>query len=141
MFPELTDDVFDSIFVDQEVSQHDILWRSTFLDAIENLLLIFFCNLRVRDKRRQHQSMGFTALCAEDTLNTEFQEFREIFHVPVIVSVADQTALLPAGTLHRMKLEIIYNRIIRFLRKTIEFFVQSRYHSLVLHKRGNSLVV
>lgn len=113
--PELTDDVLNVVFIDQDIPVHDRFGGNTFFHAFQDFLLVSEWDLGVGDQDRGDKGMGSPAFFAPDTLDSEAQQVRHKFHIAAVMPIADQAAGFAAGTFHHVKLELVKYQIIRIL--------------------------
>ncbi len=74
MFPELSEDIFRIIFIDQEILLHDIIQRAMVFHTVKKVLLILEKNPGIRDKGRWDKSMGMVTFFTPDALYNEGYE-------------------------------------------------------------------
>ena len=75
--------------------------------------------------------MGYPALRTEYTLDRKPYHGRVNLNRTPVMAITDEASLLPAGTFNLVELQPIHHTVIPFLGKTIAFFKDNCYHSLV----------
>ena len=75
--------------------------------------------------------MGGPAFRTEYTLDRKQDQDRVKLNTTFVMSITDETAFLPAGTLDPVELQVIYHTVIIILRKIIASFKNNCYHILV----------
>lgn len=131
MLPELTDDVLDVVFIDQDIGFHYGSGIIAFFHAVQDLLLVMERDLGVRDKNRRYEGMGNEAFCTEHTLDRKADKNRIKFNRTIVMAVTDETSFFSTGTFDHVKLEMFYCMVIKILRKIIAVFKDNCYHILV----------
>lgn len=79
MLPELGEDIFDMVLIDQVVAFHDRLGGGTAVHGVQDLLLVAQGDLGIGDKEGRDQGVGFTAFLTEYTLDTEAYGMGKVF--------------------------------------------------------------
>lgn len=74
MFPELSEDIFYVVLIDQEISQHDIIWGTMVFHTVKKILLVFERDLGIRYQDRRDKGMGMLAFQAQNALYNEGHE-------------------------------------------------------------------
>ncbi len=74
MFPELSEDIFRIIFIDQEILLHDIIQGAMVFHTNKKFLLIPEENPGIRDKERWDKGMGMVTFFTPDALYDEGYE-------------------------------------------------------------------
>lgn len=128
---ELADDIFHVIFINQEVVFHNRFHIFPFFRTVQDLLLVMERNLGVRDQDGRDKGVGYSALRTEYTLDRKPDHGRVKLNRTPVMAITDEASLLPAGTFNLVELQPIHHTVIPFLGKTIAFFKDNCYHSLV----------
>ena len=115
MLSELTDDVLDVVFIDQDIGFHYGSRIIAFFHAVQDLLLVMGRDLGVRDKNRRDGGVGKEALCAEHTLEGKADKNRIKVYRAFVMAITDETSFLPTGTFDHVKLELIDCMVIKIL--------------------------
>ena len=131
MLSELTDDVLDVVFIDQDIGFHYGSRIIAFFHAVQDLLLVMERDLGVRDKNRRDEGMGNEAFCTEHTLDGKPDKNRIKFNRTFVMAVTDETSFPATGTFDHVKLEMFYCMVIKILRKIVAVFKDNCYHILV----------
>ena len=131
MLSELTDDVLDVVFIDQEIVFHDGPGIHPLFCAVQDLLLVMERDLGVRDKNGRNEGMGNKAFCTEHTLDGKTDKKRIKFNRAFVMAVTDETSFFSTCTYDHVKLQMIDCMVIKILRKTIAVFKDNCYHILV----------
>ena len=131
MLSELTDDVLDVVFIDQDIGFHYGSRIIAFFHAVQDLLLVMERDLGVRDKDGRDEGMGNEAFCTEHTLDGKADKNRIKFYRAFVMAITDETSFLPTGTFDHVKLEVIDCMVIKILRKIVAVFKDNCYHILV----------
>ena len=71
MAPELPQDIFYIVLIDQEITLHDMVGGMAFLLGADDILLVPEGGLRIRDEEGRDERMGMAAFPAQDTLHNE----------------------------------------------------------------------
>lgn len=71
MVPELPQDIFYVVLIDQEVPLHDIIRGTVAFGGADDILLVPEGGLRIRDEEGGDECMGMVAFPAQDTLHNE----------------------------------------------------------------------
>lgn len=71
MVPELPQDIFYVVLIDQEIPLHDIICGTVVFEGADDILLIPEGGLRIRDEEGWNERMGMVAFPAQDTLHNE----------------------------------------------------------------------
>ena len=116
MLSELTDDVLDVVFIDQDIGFHYGSRIIAFFHAVQDLLLVMERNLGVRDKNRRDEGMGNEAFCTEHTLDGKTDKNRIKFNRAFVMAVTDETSFFSTGTFDHVKLEMFYCMVIKILK-------------------------
>ena len=131
MLSELTDDVLDVVFIDQDIGFHYGSRIIAFFHAVQDLLLVMERDLGVRDKNGRNEGMGNKAFCTEHTLDGKTDKNRIKFNRAFVMAVTDETSFFSTCTFDHVKLEMIDCMVIKILRKIIAVFKDNCYHILV----------
>ena len=131
MLSELTDDVLDVVFIDQDIGFHYGSRIIAFFHAVQDLLLVMERDLGVRDKNRRDEGMGNEAFCKEHTLDGKADKNRIKFNRTFVMAITDETSFPATGTFDHVKLEMFYCMVIKILRKIVAVFKDNCYHILV----------
>lgn len=132
MYPVLSYNIFDCIFINQKISFKDSFNRFARLMGIQDILLVLKRDLRVWNDNGQVKSMCVVAFPAHDTCYPEADAFGHDFYSSFVRTIIDQTAFTSTGTADCMELESVYCIIINFLRNGIAFFYINGYHNYVI---------
>lgn len=131
MLSELTDDVLDVVFIDQDIGFHYGSRIIAFFHAVQDLLLVMERDLGVRDKNGRNEGMGNKAFCTEHTLDGKADKNRIKFNRTFVMAITDETSFPATGTFDHVKLEMFYCMVIKILRKIVAVFKDNCYHILV----------
>ena len=131
MLSELTDDVLDVVFIDQDIGFHYGSRIIAFFHAFQDLLLVMERDLGVRDKNGRDEGMGNEAFCTEHTLDGKADKNRIKFNRTFVMAITDETSFPATGTFDHVKLEMFYCMVIKILRKIVAVFKDNCYHILV----------
>ena len=115
MLSELTDDVLDVVFIDQDIVFHYGSRIIAFFHAFQDLLLVMERNLGVRDKNGRDEGMGNETFCTEHTLDGKTDKNRIQFNRAFVMAVTDETSFFSTGTFDHVKLEVIDCMVIKIL--------------------------
>lgn len=74
MSPELPEDIFGIVLINQEIPQHDVIRRAMAFYTVKKVLLVFERNAGIRYKDRRDEGMGMLAFLAPDALYNEGYE-------------------------------------------------------------------
>jgi len=72
--PELPEDMFRIVLIDQEILQHDRIRGAMVFQAVEKPLLVVEGDLGIRDQEGWDKGMGMVAFFAPDALYKEGYE-------------------------------------------------------------------
>nr|WP_230399286.1 hypothetical protein [Novisyntrophococcus fermenticellae] len=89
------------------------------LVIVVDALLVSKGNLGIRDYGGQKECVGRSALGTSDPADAKADRPLFLFHGTIVVTVNREACGVPAETGQLMKLDIIYNRIIKGLRNLI----------------------
>mgnify|MGYP003540710985 FL=1 len=131
MLSELTDDVLDVVFIDQDIGFHYGSRIIAFFHAVQDLLLVMERDLGVRDKNGRDEGMGNETFCTEHTLDGKADKNRIKFNSTFVMAITDETSFPATGTFDHVKLEMFYCMVIKILRKIVAVFKDNCYHILV----------
>ena len=131
MLSELTDDVLDVVFIDQDIGFHYGSRIIAFFHAVQDLLLVMERDLGVRDKNGRNEGVGNKAFCTEHTLDGKADKNRIKFNRTFVMAITDETSFPATGTFDHVKLEMFYCMVIKILRKIVAVFKDNCYHILV----------
>ena len=115
MLSELTDDVLDVVFIDQDIGFHYGSRIIAFFHAFQDLLLVMERDLGVRDKNGRNEGVGNKAFCTEHTLDGKADKDRIVLNRTFIMTITDETSFLATGTFDHVKLELIDCMVIKIL--------------------------
>ena len=115
MLSELTDDVLDVVFIDQDIGVHYGSRIIAFFHAFQDLLLVMERDLGVRDKNGRDEGMGNETFCTEHTLDGKADKDRIVLNRTFIMTITDETSFLATGTFDHVKLELIDCMVIKIL--------------------------
>ena len=74
MVPELTQDIFHVVLIDQEVPLHDLIRGAAVFQGADEVMLVPECGLRIGHEAGGDERMGMAAFPAQDALYSERQE-------------------------------------------------------------------
>lgn len=101
------------------------------LGSNADLLMVTGANLRVRYDGRKKQSVSLSAFGTADAADTQPGDSGRKLDASIIVAMYGHTGRMTAGTGQLMKLNTIYDRIIKGLRNKVAILDKNGYHSIV----------
>ena len=134
LFPvlfELSDDMLDIVFIDQEIVFHDGFRIHPLFCTFQDLLLVMEQDLGVGDNAGRDEGMGNQALRTKHTLNGKPDQNRFKFNNTFVMAITDEASFLPTGTFDHVELELLYGMVVKILRKIIAVFKDNCYHIFV----------
>lgn len=76
--------------------------------------------LRVRDHRGKQYGVGVAANNAFNTADADWNSLILMLNTAHIITMYGKTCRVSAGTAHLMKLQLLQNTVIKFLRNSLE---------------------
>lgn len=106
MSPELPQNVFRIVLIDQEILQHDIIRGAMVFKTVEKFLLILERYPGIRDKERY----GIRAWVWWHSLHQTrctMRDIRDDINITPVMAVADQTASFSTRSLDHVELKLV----------------------------------
>ena len=126
-----TEYIFDIVIIDGGIGGTNRKGILSGLKVHYDLKLVSEPDLRIRNHRRQKNSVCFPAFRTLHPADLNLDSSTRHFKGTGIVSVDRETGGMSAGTTQLMKRKMMNDGIVYFLRNTVAIFNRDRYHDIV----------